>query len=185
MNSNLTQAIINDYFLSEQTVRIFVAVLVALIAYWIFYRFVRHVLRGVFVNAILPGIKTEKREKQIRGWILFFDSIGGTVIIFSLLLFVLSELNFNISPILTGAGIVGLVIGLGSQAIIKDIIGGFFILFEGQYCEGDDVKIAGLDGKVQKITLRRTILITKKKDAIHTIPNGEVKTVTVFRKKGK
>lgn len=184
MENEFTKTIINEYFLNEQAVRISFAILFALIFYLIYIRFVRNFLgKTVLESEILAG-RTGKREKRIKSWILFADRIGGGIIIISLLLFIMSELNFNISPILTGAGILGLVLGLGSQALIKDVLGGFFILLEGQYGVGDKVKIAGLDGEVKQITLRKTILFKKKSGAIHTIPNGEVKTVTVFKKKG-
>jgi len=185
MDNNFTRAIINDYFISEQTVRIFFAIIFALVFYLIFVIFVRRFLGKTLLNSVIASGRAAKREKQIKSWILFMDRIGGAIIIFSLLLFIMSELNFNISPILTGAGIVGLVIGLGSQTIIKDLLGGFFILLEGQYSEGDKVKIAGLEGVVKKINLRKTVLVEGKSGAIHTIPNGEVKTVTVFKKKEK
>ena len=86
----------------------------------------------------------------------------------------LGEAGFELGPLIAGAGVVGLAIGFGAQTLVKDVLGGIFILFENQYAEGDVVRIAGIGGKVQAVNLRRTIL--RDIDGIvHTIPNGDVR----------
>ena len=87
---------------------------------------------------------------------------------------ILSELGINIAPILTGAGIVGLAVGFGAQNLVRDIISGLFILIENQYAKGDVVKVAGLEGLVQEVNLRRTVL-RDLNGVVHSIPNGEIK----------
>lgn len=92
-------------------------------------------------------------------------------------LMILAELGFSTTSLLAGAGVVGLAIGFGAQGIVKDVLTGFFILFEDQYSVGDYVKISGLAGVVTDIGIR----VTKLRDfsgEVHIIPNGSVEKVT-------
>jgi moderate conductance mechanosensitive channel len=102
-------------------------------------------------------------------------SSTGIVIIWSLgAVYVLQELDFNIGPLLAGAGIVGLAIGFGAQSLVKDIVTGFFILLEDQYGVGDNVLINQVAaGKVEQLTLRVTGL--RDLDGTkHYIANGDI-----------
>ena len=90
---------------------------------------------------------------------------------------ILSELGINVAPILTGAGIVGLAVGFGAQNMVRDMISGLFILIENQYTKGDVVRIAGLEGLVEEVNLRRTVL-RDLDGVVHSIPNGEIKTAS-------
>lgn len=78
---------------------------------------------------------------------------------------------------LTLAGIGGVAVGFGSQSLIKDIINGFFILFEDQYSVGDNIDIDGKSGIVESIGLRLTRIRDFNGD-MHTIPNGSITMVT-------
>jgi len=78
---------------------------------------------------------------------------------------------------LTLAGIGGVAVGFGSQSLIKDIINGFFILFEDQYSVGDHINIDGKGGIVESIGLRLTRIRDLNGD-LHTIPNGSIAKVT-------
>jgi small conductance mechanosensitive channel len=103
------------------------------------------------------------------------------VIIFGVsFLIIIYEIGFNITPFLTGAGILGLAVSFGAQTLIKDLIAGFFIILENQYNVGDTVKIGESEGKVYRITLRTTVLKDRDKNLIH-IPNSEIKRVVVFK----
>ncbi len=87
------------------------------------------------------------------------------------------KLNINVGPLLASAGIVGLAIGFGAQTLVKDFINGFFILVENQYDIGDTVKIAGVQGKVETMTLRRTVL--RDDDGTqHTVPSSQITVVS-------
>jgi small conductance mechanosensitive channel len=92
------------------------------------------------------------------------------------ILIILSHWKVDISPILTGAGILGLAISFGSQTLVKDIISGFFIISESQYNIGDMVKIGEYTGKVSKVTLRLTVLKDEEGNRIY-IPNSTITTV--------
>jgi small conductance mechanosensitive channel len=93
----------------------------------------------------------------------------------------LSELGFDIGPILAGAGVIGLAIGFGAQHLVRDYLAGIFILFEDQYRVGDVVDIAGKIGEVEELDLRRTVLRDLDK-TVHIIPNGEIRTASNFSK---
>ena len=94
-------------------------------------------------------------------------------------LMVLSAVGIDIAPVLAGAGVAGIAIGFGAQTIVKDLIGGIFILMEDQYREGDVVRIGGVSGLVESITLRRTVL--RDLDGIvHSVPNGQVTVASNF-----
>jgi small conductance mechanosensitive channel len=109
-------------------------------------------------------------------------SIVSISVFIILFLVITYEFGFNIAPILTGAGILGLAISFGAQTLIKDLIAGFFIILEDQYNVGDEVKIGENEGRVYKITLRTTILEDKEENLTY-IPNSEIKKVIVFKKK--
>jgi len=90
---------------------------------------------------------------------------------------ILALLGINMGPLLASAGIAGIAIGFGAQTLVKDFINGFFILAENQYDIGDTVRVAGVQGVVENMTLRRTVL----RDAdgtVHTIPSSEIKVVS-------
>ena len=122
--------------------------------------------------------RVEQRSETLRHII---RSVSKTVLLVVLLLTISSELGFSIAPILASAGIAGLAIGFGAQSLVKDIIAGFFILFEDQYGVGDVIKTGEQSGVVEHMTLRVTIL-RNFEGQVHVIPNGHIQTVTVMTK---
>jgi len=86
---------------------------------------------------------------------------------------ILSELGFNIAPILASAGIVGVAIGFGAQTLVKDLLSGIFMIFEDQYGVGDVIRVNDVQGTVEAVTLR----VTRLRDGNGTVwyvRNGEV-----------
>lgn len=108
-------------------------------------------------------------------------SVASVVIFLMVVLVILAQFGINITPILTGAGLIGLAISLGAQSLVKDFIAGFFIIVEDQYNIGDKVKIGENKGEVYKLTLRLTVLKDKDGNLIN-IPNSTITTVTAFKK---
>ena len=132
-----------------------------------------------FVIAVSTGTPTGKRLTTLTGLI----KAALSVLIIAIAGFmILEEFGFNLAPLIASAGIVGLAIGFGAQALVKDIISGAFLLVENQFSEGDEVEISGKRGKVEKITLR-TVRIRDKDGTLHTIPNGSITMVSNFSKK--
>ena len=105
--------------------------------------------------------------------------VGGIVAIFWIILGVLTALTLigiNVTPLLAGAGILGLAFSFASQNIIKDALNGFFIIFEDQYAVGDVINVGDFGGMVENLNLR----ITQLRDGqgrLITIPNSEIKVV--------
>ena len=88
-------------------------------------------------------------------------------------LMVLDKLDVNIAPILAGASIIGIALGFGAQTLVKDVISGFFLIFENQIRVGDAAEIDGVQGIVESIHLR-TVVIRDQQGAVHVIPCGSI-----------
>jgi len=89
----------------------------------------------------------------------------------------LSLFGVDTTPILAGAGVIGLAIGFGAQSLVKDFVSGLFILVENQYSVGDRVKIGNFEGRVIRITMRSTVLHDDEGKTFY-ISNGLIKDVT-------
>jgi len=116
----------------------------------------------------------EKRAKTL-GHIII--TTGNIIIYAIILLMILSLFGIDITPILAGAGVIGLAIGFGAQSLVKDFVSGLFILVENQYGIGDKVKIGNFEGQVIRITMRSTVLKDDERK-IYYISNGSINNVT-------
>ncbi len=116
----------------------------------------------------------EKRAETLGGIVV---TIGNIIIYIVTLLMVLRLFGVDITPILAGAGVIGLAVGFGAQSLVKDFVSGLFILVENQYGIGDRVKIGNFEGRVIRITMRSTILRNDKGETFY-ISNGLIKDVT-------
>ncbi|MCF6460972.1 mechanosensitive ion channel family protein [Clostridium sp. Cult3] len=116
-------------------------------------------------------------EKKINTLSTVLKNIIKYIFYFIGLVMVLDMFNISTSSILATAGIGGLAIGFGAQSLVKDIITGFFILFEDQFSVGDYVKIGEYEGIVEELGVR----VTKIRDfsgELHIIPNSNIGAVT-------
>jgi small-conductance mechanosensitive channel len=128
----------------------------------------------------LSGRWDERRVNTLSGlaksmlkYTIYF--VGGVI--------VLDELGVPTTSILAGAGVLGLAVGFGAQNLVRDVLSGFFILFEDQFAVGDYVKIAGAEGTVQEIGLRVT-RVQVWTGEIHIIPNGMIDHVVNYSRSG-
>ena len=96
-------------------------------------------------------------------------------------LMILRELNLDVTPVLTGAGIVGVALGFGAQTLVKDFISGFFLILENQVRVGDVANINGTGGLVEAITLR-TIVLRDSAGTVYIFPNGSITTLANLTK---
>ena len=97
------------------------------------------------------------------------------------ILMILSEVGVSITPVLATAGVAGIVIGFGAQTVVKDMLRGIFIVSQNLYNKGDVVKVAGIIGLVEDVSVWRTTM--RDLDGIvHTIPSGEITTVSNYTK---
>lgn len=134
---------------------------------------------GRFEAQVARGETTSQHAEQLRRAHTLGRLIHNAIrsLIFGIAgLMVLRELNVDIMPILTGAGVVGLAVGFGAQTLVKDIIAGFFLILEDQLRVGDVATINGVGGMVEAITLR-TIVLRDVTGAVHVVPNGSINTL--------
>lgn len=130
-------------------------------------------IAGLQQKRLPSGIRTG----QVRTLAGVINSVGVFIILFGAALQVLSILGLNLGPLLASAGIAGLAIGFGAQTLVKDVINGFFILLEDQFNIGDVIRVAGVKGTVEAMSLRRTTL-RDDDGTVHTVPNSEIKIVS-------
>ena len=136
-------------------------------------------LRLLISSSDLLGVaRVEQRTETLRHII---RSVSKVILVLVVVLTISSELGFNIGPVLASAGIVGLAVGFGAQSLVKDVISGFFILFEDQFGIGDVVKIGDFTGVVERMTLRATVL-RNLEGQVYVVPNGNIQNVTVMTK---
>jgi small conductance mechanosensitive channel len=158
------------------------AILVVLVAMAIALRLLRlgtrAIARGILLREREPGREIAQKAKTLSQVV---DTTGRIFIFVVFVLTILSLLGRDITPLLASAGIAGIAIGFGAQNIVKDWLGGFFILLENQYSVDDVIKVGDQTGVVEKLDLRKTVLRNTEGAAI-VIPNGEVRVVTNLTK---
>jgi len=120
-------------------------------------------------KSFTPGL----RGQQVRTLSQVIYSVGVFVILFVAGLQALSLLGLNLGPLLASAGIAGLAIGFGAQTLVKDWINGFLVLVEDQFNIGDSVRMAGVKGVVEEMSLRRTVL-RDDDGTVHMVPNSQI-----------
>src|SRR6266481_2099346 len=139
------------------------------------------VLRAVTNLLIKPaasqGRPAQLREQQTRTLAGVLYSTGSKIVWVVALLTALDKVGINPTPALTLAGLVSVAIGFGAQTLVRDIITGFYIVFEDQYVVGDTIQIGDYIGRVEHLTLRRTV-IRDARGALVTVANGEIRTVS-------
>lgn len=140
-------------------------------------RLSKFIINGFFEGQAKSRFNTSKKKNDTLN--VLTQSILRYVIYFIAIIMILGEMGINTASIIATAGIGGIAIGFGAQDLVKDIIKGFFIIFEDQYGVGDFIKIEEISGTVEEIGLRVTKLRGFKGD-INIIPNGQISTVTNY-----
>jgi small-conductance mechanosensitive channel len=139
------------------------------------------VLRAVTNLLIKPsgtqGRAAQLREQQTRTLAGVLYGTGSKVVWAVALLTSLIEFHINILPAVTLAGLASLAVGFGAQSLVRDVIAGFYIVLEDQYVVGDTIQFSDYIGRVEHLTLRRTV-IRDARGALVTIANGEIRTVS-------
>ncbi|WP_107981744.1 mechanosensitive ion channel family protein, partial [Heyndrickxia sporothermodurans] len=159
--------------LGELILKIFIILVVASIV----IRIGRATIRNVFkVRAKSPIRVSERRENTL---LKLLENVLTYLIYFIALITILSSLNIDVKGLLAGAGIVGLAVGFGAQSLVRDIISGFFIIFEDQFSVGDYVGVGKFMGTVDEIGLRTT-KIKSWTGEVHILPNGNITEVTNY-----
>jgi small-conductance mechanosensitive channel len=157
-------------------------VVVILIGAWLLTRLARRVLTRLRIYTIRmmdrraegSSIEMETRAATI---VAVLGKVTSLVVWLVAVVMALNELTFKVEPLLAGLGVAGLALGLGAQTLIKDWLGGVFLLLEDQLRIGDAVTINGISGAVEEINLRTTLL-RGENGAVHVIANGSITTLS-------
>jgi len=157
-----------------------VKIIIILIAAFVIVRFGKVFIEKFVRKLIKPDqvAKDPDAERKREDTLIKIFSSTFKIIIWAIaILMILPELGIDISGIFLGAGIIGVAVGFGAQYVIRDFLAGLFIMLENQYRVGDVIQIAGIGGKVENITLRKTVL-RDIDGAVHHVPNGEIKVAS-------
>ena len=170
---------INDQLrsIAVGAVRPFVTIAIIVIASLILLRMLRTLVQRTITRIIERG-QPPSREVTLKARTLasVAESVGRLVIFAVATMMGLSQLGIDIAPLLASAGVAGIAIGFGAQSLIRDYLGGFFILLEDQFSVGDVINVNGNSGVVEFLSLRRTGL--RAIDGTYIIvPNGDIRTV--------
>lgn len=168
-----------DFIVSHLTDFIGIAV-VSFFAYYIGMRLVKTIVHHAVQGARHREWHKKDIEKRQKTLTNLFRTIWKAVVLFAFFYASLNEffpdVEVTLAPLFASAGIIGVVVGIGAQSLIKDFLSGIFIISENQYRVGDVIDIDGFSGTVERIGTRSTVL----RDAegnVHYFPNGMVQHV--------
>jgi small conductance mechanosensitive channel len=134
-------------------------------------------VRAAAATEVVPGTAT----KRVRTLMSVLWTIVVGLVWFVAVLTTLGQIGVNVTPVLAGAGIVGLAIGFGAQNLVKDLVSGFFLILENQVRVGDVAIINGTGGLVEAISFR-TIVLRDEAAVVHVFPNGSITTLSNMTK---
>ncbi|WP_042354575.1 mechanosensitive ion channel family protein [Bacillus rubiinfantis] len=134
-------------------------------------------IHNIFKLRNLSPLSTSERREETLAKLL--DNTLTYVVYFIASMMVLSILGIEVRALIAGAGVVGLAVGFGAQSLVKDIISGFFIIFEDQFSVGDHIRVGEFEGNVEAIGLRTT-RIKSWTGEVHILPNGSITQATNF-----
>jgi len=147
---------------------------IALLA-WVLTRVLKAITNRI-VRVTERHAASTARLAQVRTLTSVIRATGMGFILFVATLSILEEFNLKLEPLLASAGIAGVAIGLAAQTIVKDCLNGILILVEDQYNVGDKVRLAGLMGIVESLSLRKTT-VRDGDGTLYVIPNSQITTV--------
>ena len=109
---------------------------------------------------------SERREKTL---LKLLENALAYVVYFAAIIAVLDAVGIEVTGLLAGAGVLGLAVGFGAQSLVKDVISGFFIIFEDQFSVGDYVQIGAALGTIEEIGLRTTkVKCLRRRNSYHS-----------------
>ncbi len=155
------------------------SILTVLVVTWIISHFIRLIITRIVRRMIPHGsFRLENEEiKREDTLIEILSEFFNIIVWVGAFLYILSTFGVPIAPLVTGAGILGVAVGFGSQSLVKDVINGMFIIAENQFRIGDVITVGQYSGTVEGMTLRVTKL-RHINGTIHYVPNGEIKVAS-------
>jgi small conductance mechanosensitive channel len=163
-------------------VRVVLTFVVAYAITKLVHQIIPRAIRGAVVRSETKRDRLVEEAEQRAETLSSFLTGTAVVITWVVAVFIiLPEFDVNIAPLLAGAGVMGIGIGFGAQGLVRDVLSGIFILMEDQYAKGDWVALSGIQGEVESLGLRRTVL--RDFDGTHhTIPNGNITIASNYSK---
>ena len=140
-------------------------------------RLLRVMTNLLIKRAVSPARVAQIREQQTRTLASVLYSAGSKAIWGIAILTALPEFGINVTPVAALAGLVSLALGFGAQNVVRDLISGFYIVLEDQYVVGDTIHFGAILGRVEYLTLRRTV-VRDSAGGLVTIANGEIRVVS-------
>ena len=139
-------------------------------------RLLRVVTKIIVKPATTQTRAAQAREQQTRTLSGVVFSAGSKIVWAVALLTAAQEFGINVTPVAALAGLASLAVGFGAQNLVRDIITGFYIILEDQYVVGDMIQVGDTIGRVDHLTLRRTV-VRDTRGALVTLSNGDIRTV--------
>src|SRR3954454_10966713 len=159
----------------DRPLRILVVIVVAAILARVLGRLARRAVEAM--AGITPVRRASARaDPRARTLAAVTGSVVRIVVWTTAGLTILGILGINLGPLIAGASIVGVALGFGAQALVRDFLSGFFILVEDQYGVGDRVNVGGAKGTIEEVTLRVTRMRSDD-GSVWFVPNGEIRKV--------
>ena len=168
----------STYFahLPEFTIANLLHLLIIFLVALLLNRLLRVVSKLIIKPAATQTRAAQAREQQTRTLAGVVFSAGSKVVWAVALLTAAQEFGINVTPVAALAGLASLAVGFGAQNLVRDIITGFYIILEDQYVVGDTIQVADTVGRVEHMTLRRTV-VRDPRGALVTLSNGDIRTV--------
>jgi len=163
-------------YLTEYAPSIVLHLLGILVIALLMNRFLRVMANLIISHASGQSRSEQLREQQTRTLAGVVYGAASKMVWAIAVLTALDRVGINPTPALTVAGLAGVAVGFGAQNLVRDVITGFYIVLEDQYVVGDTVQIADHIGRVEHLTLRRTV-VRDVRGALITIANGEIRSV--------
>jgi len=159
----------------DRPLRILVVIVVAAILSRVLGRLAKRAVEAM--AGITPVRRVSARgDQRARTLAAVTGSVVRIVVWTTAGLTILGILGINLGPLIAGASIVGVALGFGAQALVRDFLSGFFILVEDQYGVGDRVNVGGAKGTIEEVTLRVTRMRSDD-GSVWFVPNGEIRKV--------
>jgi moderate conductance mechanosensitive channel len=155
---------------------IFFRLIAILIVALVLNRLLRLVTNLLIKPAASEARAAKAREQQTRTVAVVLYSAGSKIVWGVALLTAASEFRIDVLPAATIAGLASLALGFGAQNLVRDVITGFNIILEDQFVVGDTIQVGDTVGRVEHVTLRRTV-VRDARGALVTLSNGDIRTV--------
>ena len=177
-------------FISSMVNAVFSILLTLILAHVIWSQTNRYIERKLVVPAPTEA-QTEAQEEEYASIMLsrshtvlpIMRKFLGVVLVVMVTLIVLSSLGINITPLMAGAGVLGLAIGFGSQRLVTDVLSGIFYLIDDAFRVGEYIEAGGISGTVEGFTLRN-MRLRSDKGALQLIPFSKLGTITNYNRGG-